>query len=153
MTDIEKLLPHRKPMIVLSDIESIDIKNGTLTARIDIKETDILFDAYLRGVPTYSAVEYMAQAIGCFVGHYDLSQNKKPGIGFVLGSRKLEVFEPVLMLGNTYFIDVKALFVDDDIASFDCLIYTQEKQKIATAILNAYRPKNIEDFMKEKDDE
>ena len=144
-----ELLPHRPPMIVISAVEAVDIDDGTLTARVDVHQEDILYQESFGGVPSYAAIEYMAQAIGCFVGYYDLSQGKKPGVGFVLGTRKLEVLAPVLKKGESYLIDVKSLFCDETIASFDCKIKNKDNNLVATAILNAYRPDDIEHFMKE----
>ena len=144
-----ELLPHRPPMIVISAVEIVDVDKGILTARADIHQEDILYQESFGGVPAYSAIEYMAQAIGCFVGYHDLSQGKKPGIGFVLGTRKLQIFDVCLKKDEAYSIDVKALFCDETIASFDCTIKDKNDSLIATAILNAYRPNDIEHFMKE----
>lgn len=148
---IEELLPHKEPMIFIKDIKSVDVDKGTLTAVIEISETDIIYQQEINGIPSYTALEYMAQAIGCFVGYYDLHKfpDKKPGVGFVLGTRKLTINEPVLFKGSMYYVDVKALFCDENIASFECLLYNVKNETIAEAIVNAYRPSDIQTFMKE----
>lgn len=147
-----ELLPHKKPMIFISDVRSFDAQNGTLVAHSRIQETDILYQPSIGGVPVYASLEYMAQAIGCFVGLYDLEQNpdKKPGVGFVLGSRKLKILAPVFALGEDLLIKISLLFFDESIASFDCAIYNEKtNEEVASAIINAYRPENINDFIKE----
>ena len=153
MTDysIEELLPHRSPMIFISAVDSVDLDGGHLVARFEVKESDIAYQHELNGIPTYASLEYMAQAIGCFVGIYDRTHHpdKEPGVGFVLGTRKLSVKNPVFHVGQTYFVDIKLLFFEESIASFECIIYNADKQEISQAIVNAYRPDNIETFRKE----
>lgn len=147
-----ELLPHQDPMIFISDIRSFDTEKGILIAHTHIQKDDILYQNSINGIPTYAALEYMAQSIGCFVGLYDLQQHphKKPGVGFVLGSRKLQIKKPVLLLDEDYDIKINALFCDDNIASFDCLMYNEKtNEEFATAIINAYRPENIDTFMKD----
>lgn len=147
----EELLPHDHPMIVISEVENVDLKSGNLTARADIKKTDILYQPHINGVPTYSALEYMAQTIGCFAGYYDLeiNPNKKPAVGFLLGTKKMEVFTPVLNVDESYFIKVQELFMEENLASFECSMYNKENKIVANAIINTYRPENVDDFLKE----
>lgn len=149
--DIEKLLPHRTPMIFISDVVECDLENNSLIAKVDIKSTDMLYQENIKGVPVYTALEYMAQAVGCFVGHYDLQQdpNAKPGVGFVIGTRKLQTYLPVFKSNTKYYVSVKSIFFDETIASFECKMYDSEENIAAEAILNAYRPTDIESFKRE----
>jgi len=144
--NVSQLLPHEPPMIFIKDVEKIDLKEGKLTAKVVIQPTDIMYQESLGGVPSYAALEYMAQAIGCFVGYNDLEKNKKPGIGFVLGSRKLSVYEPVFLNNEVYLLDISMVFCDESLASFDCVMY-KDKKTVAEATINAYRPDNIKEFM------
>ncbi len=147
-----ELLPHKAPMIFISDVHSFDFAKGELIARAKIQESDILFQPNLGGIQGYAALEYMAQSVGCFVGLYDLEKNpnNKPAVGFVLGSRQLKVFDPILKLGEDYLIKVDMLFCDDTIASFECLMYNEKTEaEVASAIINVYRPESLNDFVKE----
>ncbi|MGI6680331.1 MAG: hypothetical protein ACOX3T_02415 [Bdellovibrionota bacterium] len=147
MYNIGKILPHRETMVFISGVESVDLAQGLLTARVDTKETDILYDKELGGIPAYVSLEYMAQSVGCFTGINDISENSDatPQAGFLIGSRKLEIFTPIIEANKSYYIDIKSLFCDDNIVSFECRVY-DEKLTIAKATLNAYRPKDINDF-------
>ncbi len=145
----QELLPHEKPMIFISAVEAVNVDEGTLLARINISQNDIMYQSSIDGVPSYAAIEYMAQTIGCFVGYYDLAHGRKPGVGFVLGTRKLKVFKSFFKRNESYFIDIKALFHDQQMASFDCQITDKDGNEFANSILNAYRPDDIEHFMKE----
>lgn len=147
-----ELLPHKSPMILISGIHSFNMEKGILIAHTRIQKENVLYQSAINGVPAYAALEYMAQSIGCFVGLYDLQKNpnKKPGVGFVLGSRKLQIQKPVLEVNQSYFIKVCALFCDENLASFECVLYNNEtNEEFANAIINAYRPENIDTFMKE----
>ena len=145
----KELLPHANPMIFISAVEAVDVNKGTLLARIDVTQNDIMYQVSIDGVPSYAAIEYMAQTIGCYVGYYDLEHNRKPGVGFVLGTRKLKVFESCFKKGESYFVNIQALFHDQQMASFECQITDKNGNVFANAILNAYRPDDIEHFMKE----
>ena len=147
--DLTKLIPQRVPMIFLSDIEEFDYENQTLIARVDVRDTDIMFDKNLGGIPSWASLEFMAQSIASFVGLSDLHNNPDaaPAVGFVLGSRKLSVLKPVYLLNRSYFVHVKSLFCDQNIASFDCQIVDEDNNIMASGALNAFRPDDINQFM------
>ena len=146
--DIARLLPHKPPMVFISGIKKVDLQNGTLTAKVVIKESDMLYDSTIKGVPSYASLEYMAQAIGCFAGISDLTSdpNIAPRVGFIMGTRKLSLNAPILKLGMTYFVDVHTLFSDGNIVSFECRLY-DDNVEIASATINAYRPDDVDEFI------
>lgn len=152
--DLTKLIPQRAPMIFLSDVEEFDYDEQTLVARIDIQDTDIMFDKNLGGVPSWASLEFMAQTVACCVGLNDLHNdpNAAPAVGFVLGSRKISVLKPVYLAGHSYFIHVKSMFSDNNIASFDCKIVDKDDNVIAIGALNAFRPDDITEFMENRNE-
>ena len=152
--DLTKIIPQRAPMIFLSDVESFDFGAAELVARVDIRDTDLLFDKNLNGVPSWAALEFMAQSIACYVGLEDLHKkpDAAPAVGFVLGSRKISVSAPVFLVNKSYFVHVKSLFCDSNIASFDCEIIDEDKNIIANGALNAFRPDDITEFMETKNE-
>ena len=147
--DLTKVIPQRAPMIFLSDVEEFDYEKQTLIARVDIRDTDLLFDENLGGIPSCASLEFMAQSVAACVGLTDLhnNQNADPAVGFVLGSRKISVLKSVYLVGHSYFIHVKSMFCDQNIASFDCQIFDQDNNLVATGVLNAFRPDDIKKFM------
>ena len=153
----EQLLPHSHPMIVISKILDCGIEKGTLTAIATPSQTDIFFQPQINGIPSYFAMEYMAQSIGCFAGIYDLQQNppQKSGIGFLLGTKKMRVFTPIIYVNDTCTIKIKQLFMEENLASFECLMYNSKDKKIAEAIINTFRPdpnKAMDFIMEHKND-
>ena len=152
--NISDLLPHRPPMQLITAVESVDFDAQTLVARVDITKDDLMYDVNIGGVPSWISLEYMAQAIGCFIGDEDLEQNPNsvPSVGFVLGSRKLIVNIPTYLVGQSYFIHVVSLFCDKNIANFDCQIYNSDNNLVASGAINVFRPDDIKQFMDERDE-
>lgn len=147
--NISDLLPHRPPMQLITAVESVDFDNQTLVARVDITPDDIMYDENIGGVPSWISLEYMAQAIGCFIGAADHERDpeSKPVVGFVLGSRKLTVDIPTYLVGQSYFVHVSSLFFDKNIANFDCQIYNSDNNLVASGAINVFRPDDIQTFM------
>ena len=147
--EIEKLLPHRSPMLLITAIESVDFDGKELVARIDVSNKDIMYQRDIDGVPSCAALEYMAQSIGCYIGLEDLRKdaNAAPVVGFVLGSRSIDINVPFFKTGESYFVHVNSLYNDNNIASFECKIYNQNKECLAKGALNVFRPDDITTFM------
>ena len=143
--DLEKILPHNHPMILIDDIKEINIDEKYLIAEVKITEDKIFFDKSINGVPYLSGIEYMAQTIGCYA--FFRAQRTEPKLGFLLGTRSyknnLEKFEN----GKTYTIKASEIYGDSELVSFECLIYN-EGVECAKAVINAYQPENAEEYLK-----
>ncbi len=144
--DLEKILPHNHPMILIDDIKEINIDERYLIAEVVISEDKVFFDKSINGVPYLSGIEYMAQTIGCYA--FYRAQRTEPKLGFLLGTRSyknnIEKFEN----GKTYSIKVSEIYGDSELVSFDCLIYN-ECEECARAVINAYQPENAEEYLKD----
>ena len=143
--DLEKILPHNHPMILIDDIKEINIDEKYLIAEVKITEDKIFFDKSINGVPYLSGIEYMAQTIGCYA--FFRAQRTEPKLGFLLGTRSyknsLEKFEN----GKTYTIKASEIYGDSELVSFECLIYNEDEE-CARAVINAYQPENAEEYLK-----
>ena len=143
---LEKILPHKKPMVLLDDVAEYSPEEKRLKAIVTIKNDCMFFDKSINGVPSITGIEYMAQAIGCYAF---LSKNQeKPQIGFLLGTRLYNNAVSKFELGKTYTILVKEAYTDEDIVSFDCFIYNENEEEIASATVNTYQNDNIEERLK-----
>lgn len=143
--DLEKILPHNHPMILIDDIKEINIEEKYLIAQVKINEDKIFFDKTLNGVPYLTGIEFMAQTIGCYA--FFRAKLEQPKLGFLLGTRSyknnIEKFEN----GKTYDIRVNEVYGDSELVSFECLIYNGDNL-CASAMLNAYQPENAEEYLK-----
>ena len=147
---LDELLPHRPPMVLIDSVESFDIETKRLTARVTIGENQMFFDG--QGVPNWVAIEYMAQTAAALAGYYDRhvapGQPVRPGL--LLGTRKLDLKLERFEAGKTYRIVAENAFSDSAAASFVCRIEDDTGETVATANLNAYRPPDMEQFLKEQ---
>lgn len=147
--DVSKILPQQPPMQFISAIESVDFDSEILIARVDIRDTDLLFQKNINGIATTAALEYMAQAIACYIGVLEIKKTgiTKAAAGFILGSRDLHISAPVFNVNESYFVHVKSIFCDSNMAAFDCQVFDCGDKLIASATLNAFRPDDITEFM------
>ncbi len=146
--DLAKILPHDEPMILIDDILKIDMENKIVKTSVKIHENKVFYNKEINGISPLAGIEFMAQTIGCYA--YYKAGETIPKIGFLLGTRlyenSLEKFEN----GKTYTITAQELYGDDELVSFECLIYNGEKEDyVAKATINAFQPKDAEKYIKE----
>ena len=147
---LEDLLPHRPPMVLIDGVESFAAAAMRLVARVTIGENQLFFDG--DGVPNWVAIEYMAQAAAALVGVHDkhLAPDRPVRPGLMLGTRRLDLRLARFEAGKTYRVVAENVFNDADAASFACRIEDEAGETVAAATLNAYRPPDMEQFMKEQ---
>ena len=141
---LAEILPHKEPMILIDDVVGYSIDERWLKSCVTIREDNIFYDKELKGIDSVVGIEFMAQTIGCYA--YFRKQLKKPQIGFLLGTRLYNNAVKVFELGKTYYILVKEVFVAD-IYSFECFIYNEKEEEVASATINVYQDE--EDKIKE----
>ncbi len=134
-----ELLTHRPPMVMLADVVSVD-GNGAAKSVADVSEGSMFYDRELGGVPACAAIEYMAQTVALVVGENRRSKGKPPRVGFLLGTRRMDVSIPAFRCGVRYEIEAKCVYADDEFGSFDCTIANQDGEIVATASLTAFQP-------------
>ncbi|MBR1586958.1 MAG: 3-hydroxylacyl-ACP dehydratase [Kiritimatiellae bacterium] len=147
---LDELLPHRPPMVLIDEVESFDAEARRLAARVTIGENQMFFDG--QGVPSWVAIEYMAQTAAALAGCYDrhVEPGRPPRPGLLLGTRRLDLALERFEAGKTYRIVAENAFSDSDAASFACRIEDEAGETVAAAHLNAYRPPDMEQFLKER---
>jgi len=132
-------LPQHPPMIMLAELISVDVP-GVASAVPDTSPGCIFYDPELKGVPACAALEYMAQTMALAVGAEYRRRGGSPKIGFVLGTRRLEVKIATFESGKRYVVNAKCVYDDNEFASFDCMIADPDGATVATALLTAYQP-------------
>ena len=144
------LLPQRPPMVLIDGVESFDDAGHSLVAFIKITP-DSPFFVLGSGVPSWVAIEYMAQAAAALVGRFDqlTAPGAPPRPGFLLGTRKLSLEIERFEEGATYHIFAGESFSDGDAAAFECRISDSSGRVVASAILNAFRPQNLAEFLEQ----
>lgn len=144
--NLENVLPHDRPMILIDNILEINMTEKFVKTSVKIKEDKIFFDKEINGISPLVGIEFMAQTIGCF--SYFKNNEQIPEIGFLLGTRlyenKLEKFEN----GKTYTVSAKEVYTDNELVSFECLIYN-DNEEVAKATVNAFQPADAKAYLKE----
>lgn len=134
------LVPHRPPMLLIDSVDDFDVDAKTVVASVVIRP---------EWAGNWVAIEYMAQTAAALAGLFDrLQDDTQPARpGFLLGTRKLELNLESFEVGKTYRVRARNEFFEGEAASFSCEILDGERT-VAAAILNAYRPTNIVEFLK-----
>ena len=132
-------LPHRSPMILLAELISVDVP-GVASAVADTSPSCIFYDPELKGVPACAALEYMAQTMALAVGAEHWRRGEAPKVGFVLGTRRMEVKVATFESGKRYVANAKCVYDDEEFASFDCSIVDPDGATVAAALFTAYQP-------------
>ena len=140
MTELAELLPHKAPMILLSGYEEPTEENS-VTAHVDVSERSPFFEPALGGVPGCVALEYMAQTMALLVGLDRRRRGLAPAVGFVLGSRRLEVSAPVFRNGARYNVRAVCAYRDDEgFGSFECEVLDESGEMAARGTVTAFQP-------------
>ena len=132
---VEDLIPHRPPMVLIDNIESVNLESSSLVASFTAKEQ-------WRG--NWFAIEYMAQTAAALAGAFDkVSDDGARGRpGLLLGTRRLELGIAEFVPGVHYFVKAVREYVDGDSAAFACEIWKaggESQSPKCTATLTAYR--------------
>ena len=115
---IKELLLHDAPMLLLDKAKYF--ADDYIHTVVNVSKKSPFF--LREGVPSYIALEYMAQSIAVWNGMLMRQQNALPKIGFLIGSRNL-----ILKVANfkeDTLLDVygKINYNDGFMASFDCWV-------------------------------
>ena len=135
MYAIEDIVAHAPPMILIDRV--LDHNENAIQASVTITQDSPFL--YAGVVPSYVVIEYMAQSIAAYSGILACQKEQDVQIGFLLGTRKLELKTDCFEIGDEIVIEAEALYNDGEMASFDCLAKRNDKQ-VAQARLNVYQP-------------
>lgn len=137
---VADVIPHRLPMALIDDLVDLNIEDRSLKASFVVRP---------EWTGNWVAIEYMAQTAAALAGVFDRLENAETPArpGFLLGTRRLTLNLPQFTVGARYSATAHCEFSDAEAASFACKIYSPDGEEVASAILNAYRPSNIADFL------
>ena len=135
---LDALLPQARPMILLSGYQPADDPN-TAVAFVEVTPESPFYDHAIQGVPSCVALEYMAQTMALCVGTIRRAQGLAPQVGYVLGTRRLDLRVPKFVCGVRYRVETVCTFQDCEFGSFDCKIGDEAGGLVAFATLTAYQ--------------
>jgi predicted hotdog family 3-hydroxylacyl-ACP dehydratase len=143
---VADLLPHRPPMLLIDKVLAWD--DSYLEAIVEHTSPNIFTDAN-GNVPAWVGIEYMAQAVGAWVGIQSLEKGGSVRIGFLLGTHKYLSFCDHFSEAETLLVRVDKLMLDqDNLGLFDCSISSDKV--LAKAQIKAIQPPNVDNLLKEQ---
>lgn len=132
---VERLLPHRAPMLLLDTALGFSASAAVAAATI---RADHPFATPL-GVPAHVGIELMAQTCGVYIGARALAAGQPVRLGFLLGTRGFQAETDWFAVGDRLEVAVRASFLDDEMGVFDCRI-DRAGQAVAQAQLTVFQP-------------
>jgi len=153
-------------MILLDEIVAYSDSQLQALARIG---SDHLFLDENGRLPMWCAIEIMAQGVAALAGCHAHDAGQPPRLGFLLGSRRIDILRPTVAQGSLLCVQVDASTRDEasGFGVFDCrLSIVQDADAIgiditadigidhaptvATAKLSVFSPPDIEHYLQEQ---
>jgi predicted hotdog family 3-hydroxylacyl-ACP dehydratase len=152
------LLPHAGSMILLDEI--VAYSNSQLQALARIGPDHLFLDANGQ-LPMWCAIEIMAQGVAALAGCHAHDAGQQPKLGFLLGSRQIDILRPSVAQGSLLCVQVEASTRDEasGFGVFDCRLSLLDEpgdadtdcaQTVATARLSVFSPPDIEHYLQEQ---
>lgn len=140
--DVASLLPHSGRMVLLDEIVNYD--EHSLTAYAYVKPNQILVTGEC--LHSWAAMEIMAQGVAAWAGALAHDAGEPVRLGFLLGTRKLQLYFSALPVPVILQIKIHASLQDTNgFGVFDSQLWLCDEarnsnQLLAEAALNVYSP-------------
>jgi len=135
---ILELIPHRPPMLLIQQLESVTATSAQASLTIDQRSA---FFTPGNGVPSWIGVEYMGQTAALIAGYQQQQGELEPHLGLLLGTRKYQAFRPWFAAGTPLLVSCnESAVVGGSLATFHCQIINQSNHEMcAEAKLSVFR--------------
>lgn len=132
------LIPHRAPMLLINEVDTINSKQAH--AKVLIDEQAPFFETNL-GVPAWIALEYMGQTAALIAGHQQQIGELDDHLGFLLSARNFQSSVTYFETGSVLLVASKEIaIVGDNLATFACSVTLEStQQNLASAQLSVFR--------------
>lgn len=148
MSDLEKYLPHRTPMILVDSI--VAATADSIVVKIIVRnDYPFVEDSDTKTVGAWVGIEFIAQAVAVLSGltQYEHGVAVKPG--FLLGTRKYTSHVPYFNQGDELLVSLQRDFQSDQgLAAVSALISDMQGKKLCEAIVTLFQPNNSNDLFK-----
>lgn len=131
---VADLLPHRPPMILLDGVVAAELE--AVTCRVVLTRESMFMEG--DRVQAAVALEWMAQCAGVYAGLRARGRGEVPRIGYLLGTRSLELHVDEFRAGDELIVHAKHVFGDEQIGNFDCHV-DRRGERVAAATLSVYQ--------------
>ncbi|MEB6480396.1 ApeP family dehydratase [Acinetobacter vivianii] len=132
--DAIQYIPHEQPMVFIDHL--VEANDGYAIAELTIRPELMFCEA--AGLPTWTSIEIMAQTISAYSGWMGQQLQQAPKVGFLLGTRKLQLPFAYFAVGQTLKIRVEQQYLHEGLGQFSCEIHCNEQ--VISAMLSVYEP-------------
>lgn len=144
---VDALLPHRRTLKLVDTL--LDYGSDHLQVSLTVRDVAPFGDDE-GGVPAYLGLEYLAQAISVFSGLELHAQGEAPKIGLLIGTRQYRAAVPRFVHSEVLEVSVRRVMGGDgEVWVFEGQITGRGGQLLAEAQVKAYRPQDIQEFLRE----
>lgn len=139
---VAEVVPHAGAMRLIDELLHAGEK---CVARATVRATQLFVDD--AGMPGWVGIEYMAQTIAAWAGVRARRAGEKPGIGFLLGSRRYECDVAAFPVGSELTITVcPELIGDNGLGMFGCTL-AMDGSEVARANVSVFQPADAQAFL------
>lgn len=138
--NVAPFVPQSGEMVLLDRVTNFG--DNFLQAEVTVRADHLLMQ---NGVlPTFAGIEMMAQGIAAWAGIQAYKRNEPVRLGYLLGTRKLHIYQAVLPVGTVLEIHIKESIQDAaGFGVFDCRLIDKVTQKtVSEGALNVFSPKD-----------
>ena len=140
---VDDVVPHRGDMSWLDTVVSVDEDEVVAEATVR-PDSFFVRDGAL---PIWVGVEFMAQAVAAWAGHRGRQHGCAARIGFLLGTRRLDVHRQAFRVGDRLRIEARCeLMGDNGLGMFACRILV-DGELAAQANLSVFEPPDEAAFL------
>ena len=134
---IAPYVPQGQGMCLLDRILAVD--DAGLRAGV-MPGADDLF-ATAAGVPGWTGLEWLAQAVAAWAGWHAAARGEPPAIGFLIGTRRFETAREHLATGRSYQVTISLEFrADNGLGHFQGQILDENGTCLATGTVTVLQP-------------
>jgi predicted hotdog family 3-hydroxylacyl-ACP dehydratase len=145
MLEVNDYLPHTPPMRLIEFISASSETSVTTLTRLTSESA--FYCAEAGGIPAWVGLEYLAQTAAVWVGLEDVRNGRPVDPAFLISARQYTVTEPVFVVGQDLFAEVKVEMIEQDIVAFSGQITDAHGRIMANAVFTAYRPENVWSYL------
>ena len=131
---IEELVRHRAPMLLLDRVENEG--HRTTTCGLTIREDSTFLED--GAVPSFVALEYMAQCVAVHAGLCGVRNGQQPRIGYLVGARDVDFLVDEFRVGEHLRVIASHVWGDDELGQYRVHLESNGR-RVAQAILSVYQ--------------
>ncbi len=136
----EGYLPHRRPMVVLDKVVSVDSDSAVCESYVNADGVLGSFIAEDGSLPAVFSLELISQTLGVWSGYSaQLNHLSKAPMGMIMSVRNLNCIKPVFQKDSVLTTKIRVLMNDGVIGSCEGSVYEGD-ELVCTGVVNAYQP-------------